>query len=464
MSAQQPTPTPQGSPRTPPPTRPAAAAAQSPRPGRHILARVSSTPIKAARGVRDLLPAERATHAVVERAAHDAAGRFGYQEVELPIIEPVELIERGVGGDTDAGGKELYRLQPHGEADGEGGTRLVLRPEATASMVRAYFQGGLNQGPQPVRLFTLGPMFRHDRPQHLRYRQFSQFDVEVIGDASPAYDVEVIEMTWGWLAAMGIDHVSLELNSIGDANCRPQYLRTLQEYYRPFRDRLHPECQRRLEENPLRLFDCKVPQCQPFKADAPRIVDHLCEPCAAAFAQVRSLLDAAGLEYGVNRDLVRGLDYYTRTVFEFQHDSLGGAQNSLGGGGRYDGLASALGYRDTPGVGFAGGVDRVAYMLQHELGTVTPPAPAVVLVLPMGEALDGAAARVGRICRDVAPTAVDYSARSLGAKMRAADRSGARWAAIMNADEAARHVVQLRDLASGEQRELGWDRLPEALA
>jgi len=423
-----------------------------------------TTPIKAARGVRDILPAERAAFAVVEHAAREQARRYGYQDVELPVIEPVELIERGVGGDTDVARKELYRLEPHGDNDADAAARLVLRPEATASMVRAYFQGGLNQGPQPVRLFTIGPFFRHDKPQHLRYRQFVQFDVEVIGDDAPAYDAEVIELTWGWLASVGIEHVSLELNSIGDESCRPQYLAALRDYYRPLKDRLHPDCQRRVEANPLRLFDCKEPQCQPFKEAAPRITDHLCAPCAAAFEEVKSLLDAAGLEYRLNPYLVRGLDYYTRTVFEYQHESLGGAQNSLGGGGRYDGLAGALGYPETPGVGFAGGVDRVAFMLQHDLGAVAPPVVADVLVLPMDDGLDRAAGQVGRLARAVRSTAVDYSRRSLRAKMRAADKTGARWAAIMNAEEAERRVVQLRDLTSGDQREVAWDELAEALA
>ncbi len=426
----------------------------------------TSSPIRAARGVRDILPDERAAWAVVERAAGESARRYGYREIEVPVIEPVELIERGVGADTDAGGKELFRLEPHGDTDGGGGARLVLRPEATAGVVRAYFQGGLNQGPQPVRLFLLGPMFRHDRPQAGRFRQFYQFDVEVIGDESAAYDAEVIELTWGWLAGLGIAGVVLELNSIGDQNCRPAYIELLKAYYRPLKDRLHPDCQRRLEENPLRLLDCKEPQCEPFRAGAPRITDHLCAPCAAAFEEVKSLLDAAGLEYRLNPFLVRGLDYYTRTVFELQHEALGGAQNSLGGGGRYDGLAVALGYPDTPGVGFAGGVDRVVAMLQQEVGGVTPPPAAELLVLPVGEGtdLDRAAAQVGRLGRAVVPTAVDYSRRSLRAKMRAADRSGARRAAIMNADEAGRRVVQLRDLVSGEQREVSWDELPEALA
>jgi histidyl-tRNA synthetase len=424
----------------------------------------TTTPIKAARGVRDILPAERAAMAAVEHAAREQARRYGYQDVELPIIEPVELIERGVGGDTDVVRKELYRLEPHGDGDADSTARLVLRPEATASMVRAYFQGGLNQGPQPVRLTTIGPFFRHDRPQHLRYRQFVQFDVEVIGDDSPAYDAEVIELTWGWLETMGIRQVSLELNSIGDENCRPQYLRALQGYYRPLKDQLHPDCRRRVEENPLRLFDCKEPQCRALMAGAPRITEHLCGPCAAAYEEVRSLLDAAGLEYRLNPYLVRGLDYYTRTVFEYQHEALGGAQNSLGGGGRYDGLAAALGYRPTPGVGFAGGIERVAFMLQHELGAVTAPVVAEVVVLPDGDGLDRPAGQVGRLARAVRSTAVDYSRRSLRAKMKSAGNTGARWAAIMDAAEAERRVVRLKDLVSGDQHDVGWDQLAEALA
>jgi histidyl-tRNA synthetase len=419
----------------------------------------TAQPIKAARGVRDILPADRAAWRLVEGAACAAARRFGYAEIETPVLEPVGLIERGVGGDTDVVRKEMYRIEPHGED----GARLVLRPEATAGIVRAYFEGGLNQGPQPVRLYTQGPMFRHDRPQKGRYRQFYQFDVEVLGDPSAAYDAEVIEMTLGWLTDVGLRGISLELNSIGDGNCRPQYLKALQDYYRPLKDQLHPDCQRRVEENPLRLLDCKEPQCAPFKAAAPKTTDNLCEPCEAAFGEVRRLLDAAGIEYRLNPYLVRGLDYYTRTVFEFQHEALGGAQNSLGGGGRYDGLAAALGYPDTPGVGFAGGLDRVVMMLQQE-GHEIPLTPAAdVLVLPDGEDLDVAAAAVAREARKATSAATDFSRRSLRAKMRAAARSGCRWVAIMNAEEAARHAVQLREMESGEQREVAWDQLAEAL-
>ncbi len=410
--------------------------------------------------MRDLLPAERPAWRLVQDAAAAACRAFGYQEIEIPILEPLELVERGVGGDSDVVRKEVFRVQRQTERS----AALVLRPEATAGVVRAYFEGGLNQLAQPVRLFTTGPMFRHDRPQRGRHRQFYQFDVEVIGDPSPAYDAEVIEMTWGWLAGLGLRGVSLELNSIGDAACRPAYLEALQAYYRPLAEQLHPDCRRRVEDSPLRLFDCKEEECQPVKAGAPRILDHLCSECAAAFAEVRRLLEAAGIDFTLNPQLVRGLDYYTRTVFEYQQAELGGAQNALGGGGRYDGLAATLGYPATPGVGFAGGLDRVVLALQEEGAALPPEATARLLVLPVGDGLERAAAEVGRRCRAAGSVAVDYSRRSLGAKMRAAARSGCAFVAIMNGEEAARRVVQLRDMASGEQREAGWDALAAMLA
>ena len=282
-------------------------------------------------------------------------------------------------------------------------------------------------------------MFRYNAPQLGRYRQFHQLDVEAIGDASPAYDVECIEMAVRWMEALGLRGLRLELNSIGDRKCRPAYIKKLVAYYRPLKDRLHPDCQRRLETNPLRLLDCKEEQCAPFKAKAPRITDHLCVECAEAFAAVRAMLDAGGLEYSLNPYLVRGLDYYTRTVFEVLHEALGGAQNSLGGGGRYDGLAAEIGYPDTPAVGFAAGFERVVMMMGEEGEEVIAPPSALVL------------------------TAVDYSTRSLKAKMRAANRLGPRWVAIFNAEESARRVLQLKEMAGGEQREVGWDELPALL-
>jgi histidyl-tRNA synthetase len=414
-----------------------------------------SEPIKAVRGVRDILPRDRPLWRATERAAAEVATRFAYQEIVTPIMERVELIER-VGEDTDAIAKELYRFEDRG------GRKLALRPEATAGVVRAYFEGGLNQGPQPARLYLFGPMFRYDRPQKGRYRQFYQYDIEAIGSSSPALDAEVIEIAAGWLRESGIRELRLELNSIGDNVCRPAYLELLREYYRPFKDQLHGDCQRRLETNPLRLLDCKVPQCQPFKAGAPRITDHLCGPCSQAWGAVRGLLDAAGIEYNHNPYLVRGLDYYTRTVFEFYPEGASGQQDALASGGRYDGLAEAEGWPPTPGVGFAGGFDRVVeIMAASGVEVIAAPAAEVAVLAEAG--LELAAAQVARICRRVRSVAVDYEPKSLAAKMRSADKLGARWVVLLSGDEAPRRVARLRDMASGEQAEVAWDELPDKL-
>jgi histidyl-tRNA synthetase len=414
-----------------------------------------SEPIKAVRGVRDILPRDRPLWRATERAAAEVATRFAYQEIVTPIMERVELIER-VGEDTDAITKELYRFEDRG------GRKLALRPEATAGVVRAYFEGGLNQGPQPARLYLFGPMFRYDRPQKGRYRQFYQYDIEAIGSSSPAIDAEVIEIAAGWLRESGIRELRLELNSIGDNVCRPAYLELLREYYRPFKDQLHGDCQRRLETNPLRLLDCKVPQCQPFKAGAPRITDHLCGPCSQAWGAVRGLLDAAGIDYNHNPYLVRGLDYYTRTVFEFYPQGASGQQDALASGGRYDGLAEAEGWPPTPGVGFAGGFDRVVeIMAASGVEVIAAPAAEVAVLAEAG--LELAAAQVARICRRVRSVAVDYEPKSLAAKMRSADKLGARWVVLLSGDEAPRRVARLRDMASGEQAEVAWDELPDKL-
>jgi len=414
-----------------------------------------SEPIKAVRGVRDILPRDRPMWRAAERAAAEVATRFGYQEIVTPIIESVELIER-VGEDTDAIAKELYRFEDRG------GRQLALRPEATAGIVRAYFEGDLNQGPQPVRLYLFGPMFRYDRPQKGRYRQFFQFDIEAIGSQSAALDAEVIEIAAGWLREAGISELRLELNSIGDHVCRPAYLDRLREYYRPLKAQLHGDCQRRLETNPLRLLDCKVPQDQAFKAGAPRITDHLCEPCAQAWSQVRRLLDAAGIEYAHNPYLVRGLDYYTRTVFEFYPAGATGQQDALASGGRYDGLAEAEGWPSTPGVGFAGGFDRVVeVMAANGVEVIAAPAAEVVVLADAG--LEVEAAEVARMCRRARSVAVDYEAKSLAAKMRSASKLGARWVVLLSAVEATRRVARLRDMASGDQSEVAWDALPDRL-
>jgi histidyl-tRNA synthetase len=413
-----------------------------------------SEPVKAVRGVRDLLPSELPLWRAAEQAARDVAHRFGYEEIVTPVLEHAELIERA-GEDADAVAKELYRF------DDRGGRNLALRPEATAGVVRAYFEGGLNQGPQPSRLYLIGPMFRYDRPQKGRYRQFYQFNVEAIGGAAPGLDAEVIELAAGWLGEVGITDLRLEVNSIGDARCRPAYLERLKEYYRPLKSQLGGDSQLRLERNPLRLLDSKVPQEQALKAGAPKLTDQLCPECAAHWSAVLRLLEAAGIEHQLNPYLVRGLDYYTRTVFEFYPGGATGQQDALGGGGRYDGLAEVEGWPPTPAVGFASGLDRVTELVDP--GSVAARPAADVVVLPDGD-LGLEAAEVARICRAVRSVSVDYEPKSLRAKMRSANKLGARWVVLFDADQARRRVANLRDMSSGTQEELEWIELPTRLA
>ena len=415
-----------------------------------------SEPIKAVRGMRDILPRDRAIWRVAEKAGADVARSFGYEEIVTPLIEHAELFER-VGEETDAVAKELYRFEDRG------GRHLALRPEATAGVVRAYFEGGLNQSPQPARLYLIGPMFRYDRPQKGRYRQFFQFNIEAIGSPLAALDAEVIELAASWLREVGLGELRLELNSIGDAKCRPAYLERLQAYYRPLKEQLHGDCQRRLETNSLRLLDCKVEQCQPFKAAAPRITDHLCVECAAAWREVRLLLDAGGIVYELNPHVVRGLDYYTRTVFEFYPAGATGQQDALASGGRYDGLAEAEGWPSTPGVGFAAGLDRVTELMAATGAEVIASPSAEVLVLADGD-IDVAASEVARICRTVRSVAVDYERKSLRAKMRSANKLGARWVILLSDEDAKRSTAQLKEMASGEQVEVAWADLPAKLS
>jgi histidyl-tRNA synthetase len=415
-----------------------------------------SEPIKAVRGVRDLLPAELPLWRAAETAAGEVARRFGYEEIVTPILEHAELIERA-GEDTDAFAKELYRFEDRG------GRSLALRPEATAGVVRAYFERGLNQGPQPSRLYLMGPMFRYDRPQKGRYRQFFQLDVEAIGSGAAALDAEVIELARDWLRELGLGDLRLELNTIGDMKCRPAYLERLRAYYRPLKSKLSAESQQRLEKNPLRLLDSKSEHDAPFQSGAPRITDHLCEECAAHWSLVRRLLDAAEIDYVLNPHLVRGLDYYTRTVFEFYPSGASGQQDALGGGGRYDGLAAAEGWPATPAVGFASGLDRVTELMASSGGPLVAKPAADVLVVPDGD-LAVAAAEVARICRAVRSTAVDYEPKSLKAKMRSANKLGAKWVVLLNAEQAARRTALVREMSSGDQTEMEWVELPTRLA
>src|SRR5512146_2968041 len=326
---------------------------------------------RAPRGTRDLLPAETPTWTRLERLAADLATRYGYRRIETPLFEQSEVFERGIGEVTDVVEKELFRIAPRTEE----AESWALRPEPTAGIVRAYVQHGMQTWPQPVKLSQIGPMFRYDRPQAGRYRQFWQFDVETVGDPGPAVDAEIVELGVRFYRDAGLEGVEVLLNSIGDAACRPAYVAELTAYYRGYRAAL-PELERaRLERNPLRLLDSKDPAMTVLNARAPRITDRLCEPCAEHFAAVRAHLDAPGIPFRLEPGLVRGLDYYTRTAFEFYVAGREGQQQALGGGGRYDGLVELLGGRPTPGIGFGLGLDRVALVLAEQAGAGGQSAP-----------------------------------------------------------------------------------------
>ena len=317
---------------------------------------------QAPRGTRDLLPAERARFRHLETVAIDLTRRYGYREIETPLFEQAAVFERGVGEVTDVVEKELFRIAPRTEES----ESWALRPEPTAGIVRAYIQHGMHTLPQPVKLTLTGPMFRYDRPQAGRYRQFWQFDVEAIGDPGPAVDAEIIELATRFYREVGLPAVEVRLNSIGDVACRPAYIAELTAYYRGFTERLPAIERDRLERNVLRLLDSKDAAMVELNAAAPRITDRLCDACAEHFASVRRHLDALGIAHTIEPGLVRGLDYYTRTAFEFWPAGGGGQQSALGGGGRYDGLVELLGGRPTPGIGFGLGLDRVLLALDAE--------------------------------------------------------------------------------------------------
>ena len=418
------------------------------------------TAFRAPRGTRDLLPAERAAFRRLETVATDLARRYGYREIETPLLEQTAVFERGVGEVTDVVEKELFRLAPRNEES----ESWALRPEPTAGIVRAYVQHGMQTLPQPVKLTMTGPMFRYDRPQAGRYREFWQFDVEAIGDPGPAIDAELIELALRFYREVGLTGLELRLNSIGDPACRPAYDEALTAHYRAHADRLPPLERDRLERNVLRLLDSKDPAMAELNASAPKITDHLCADCAEHFAGVRAHLDVLGIEYVLDPSLVRGLDYYTRTTFEFFPPGAAGQQSALGGGGRYDGLVELLGGRPTPGIGFGVGLDRVLLALEAE-GVAAPPEPGpLAVVVGADAAATEERLRVATELRAAGlPVRADLGRRKLGRQLEAASKEGAHFAIILG-DELADGQVQLKDLQAGTQRLVGTADLGRELA
>jgi histidyl-tRNA synthetase len=399
--------------------------------------------IPAIRGTHDILPGQVEKWQHVERIARELCERYGYVEVRTPIIEREELFAKGTGETTDIVQKEMYSFTD------KGGERVTLRPEATPSMARAYVEHHLEQALPAAKLFCIGPMFRYERPQKGRYRQFHQLDVEAFGINDPAVDAEVIDLAWSLVGELGIEQAEVVINSVGCATCRPRFQEALLAALGEDVSKLCADCRRRAETNPLRIYDCKVPADQPIIDRLPHSIDYLCEPCATHFAAVQQQLRVWAIPYRISHRLVRGLDYYTRTTFEVLGQTIG-AQNALLGGGRYDGLVKDLGGPDRTGIGFAAGLERLVLSLPE--GTADQRAPRV-FVVGIGE--DGRAEAL-RLLRELRAAGVaaqmELEARGIKAQMKRADRWLARATVIVGADELARGEVTVRDMQTGDQR------------
>jgi histidyl-tRNA synthetase len=410
--------------------------------------------IKAVRGTRDLLPPETAQWNFVEGVVRDVFSAYNFQEIRTPIFEATELFARGVGEETDIVAKEMYTWEDRGRAASDKGQSLTLRPEATAGIVRAYIEHklwdrGLNK------LYCMGPMFRRERPQKGRYRQFYQIDAEIIGPASagsdsPARDAELLEMLATLLDRLGITEWNLQLNSVGCPTDRVAFNEALRKALEPVVGRMCADCQRRAVTNPLRVFDCKVPEDQPIIDTLPRISQFLDEPCRKHFDAVQEILTKVGIPFSLNDRLVRGLDYYTRTAFEFTHGALG-AQNAILGGGRYDGLSEALGGPAAPGIGFAIGEDRLIMSLPDSASADKVLKKPQVYIAPMA-GMNGEAAKLARELRrqELIAELGDDSFR-LKKSFEAADRVGAKYILIVGENEVKADAFALKNLATGEQ-------------
>ncbi len=401
------------------------------------------TPLQAVKGMNDVLPEDIGRWHLVERAYARTMRLHGFREIRTPYLEPTALFVRAMGDTTDVVEKEMYSFEDRD------GTSVTLRPEATASTVRAYLESGLAHRDPAARLFYRGPMFRRERPQKGRYRQFYQLGVEMLGRHDPLADAELLILVHRYLTLAGAARTELQLNSVGDAECRPGYREQLREFGRAHLAELCADCHRRLERNPLRIFDCKVESCRAVVAHAPLVLDSLCEPCRAHFDGVRALLDQEHVPYTINARLVRGLDYYVRTAFEIVAEGLG-AQNAVGGGGRYDGLVAALGGPDISGVGFAIGMERLAMVVgDAEMDAAGPAA----VILPLDDRAVPPALQLAMRLRDEALAVdVEPAGRSLKALLRAADRKHARLAVIIGDDELRSGRATVRDLARREDR------------
>ena len=412
--------------------------------------------IKAPRGTKDISILESYKWQYIEKNVRDLTALYGYREIRTPIFEHTELFDRGVGDTTDVVQKEMYTFLD------KGGRSITLRPEGTAGAVRSFIESGIAAGPQPTKMFYLSaPVFRYENPQAGRLREHHQFGVEVFGAQDTSIDAEIIGMAWSLLHKLGVENLSLNINSIGCKHCRPEYNKALRAYYTAHKAELCDTCLDRLERNPLRLLDCKNPACAALAADAPKITDYLCPECEAHFGALQSYLGKLNIPFAVNPKIVRGLDYYTKTVFEIISSEIG-AQGTVCGGGRYDGLVSQLGGPEMPGVGFGMGIERLLLVMESAGAVIPEPEPLQVFLCTMGAAARVKAFELLAQLRQAGISAdMDHAARSMKAQFKYADKLGAKYTLSIGDNELERGTANLKNMEDGSQVEVSLDRVSD---
>ena len=411
----------------------------------------------APRGTKDILPDTVGDWNYVEGEIRELCRRFGYSEIRTPIFEHTELFQRGIGEGTDVVDKEMYTFTDRGERS------ITLRPENTASAVRAYLQNKLYAQSNLVKLFYIGSMFRYDRPQAGRMREFHQFGVEALGEANPAVDAEVILLAMNLLEGLGLKDLELSINSVGCPKCRSKYRTMLQDFFRDKLEDLCEDCRSRFERSPLRILDCKKDSDKPYMADAPKITDCLCEECAEHFAKLKELLTSAGISFTNDPRLVRGLDYYTKTAFEIKYPPLG-AQSAVAGGGRYDGLIEEMGGNPTPAVGFATGLERLLLALESQNLLPEKNRSVDAYVVALGETAQAEGFKLLNSLRQQGlSAAMDFAGRSMKAQMKQANKLGAKYSVILGEDEISEGVVMLRSMEDSSQAKVPMNQVAEKI-
>ena len=396
------------------------------------------------RGTEDILPDDSPLWRKIEQTAHEVCANFGFKEIRTPVFEDTNLFQRGVGDTTDVVQKEMYTFED------KGGRSITLRPEGTASVARSFIENSLYANPQPTKLYYIISCYRYEKPQSGRLREFHQFGTECLGSPSPSADAEIIALALSFFNRLGIKDLKLNLNSIGCPNCKKAYNEKLKEYFKQYEDELCDTCKTRLEKNPMRIIDCKSEICSRIAKDAPKMIDFLCDECREHFDKTRAYLDATGIKYTIDPDIVRGLDYYTRTVFEITSDALG-AQSTVCGGGRYNGLIEEIGGKPTEGIGFALGIERLVMIMKAQgidLGTASA---TDIFVGSIGDSADICAQKLVYELRVAGVNAErDILGRSVKAQMKYANKTGARFSMILGEDEVNSAKADLKNMETGE--------------